>query len=109
MFIQEDIYCDNCEVPILAQTQIQAPALDDRGIIPYMINMNRPKPGKYAVHTIMSVGWCAAVEDGPRSGDFVNTKHYVFEVKLGDQEADMDIKLEKYISPGDKDFPKDSK
>lgn len=97
MYVQENILCLDCDIPILGTFKTDNIQIVDRRI-PFKMVLNKPKPGQYLINAVLNKGWCKTEDEWIRVGDYQNEFSVHFDLGKGQLSAQMDVDIEEYKS-----------
>lgn len=99
VFIQENVQCEYCVNPILAEVVVRDPKVVDSQIA-YQITLHNTEEDGYIINVFINNGWCGNKKETIRYGDFGNNIVNSFSLTSGETEVDQDVVVEEYINPG---------
>ena len=99
MSIQENVQCEYCVNPILAETRIVNPSLEGNRIA-YRMTLSDNDEDSYIIQATINVGWCRSENESLKIGDYHNEYSYDFNLASGDTEVDKDLNVVRYSKTG---------
>ena len=107
VYVQEETYCGDCDIPILAETIIGDPRLNSRfpRSIPYNLTLKGVTNGNYFLTARMSMGWCAGGSELMHDGDYLNDDVTVITLDGDSRSVTKDVSIEKFDLKNARDNP----
>ena len=100
VYIKEDIYCDDCDIPILDEVTFNVPQSRNEKL-KYTLKFNDASAGTYLIFATLHIGWCARKEQTARIGDYQSEGRDFFTLGFDNRYVSKDITVEKLILNGE--------
>ena len=98
VFVQEEIYCIYCEIPIFGEHKIFEPQVNDNRISYSLeVDIGSAAMNSYTLQATLNNGWCGSEEEWIRYNDFRNDFSHVVQVGPDTVSVRKDIKMKQYI------------